>query len=541
METNKTELLSPSIQDDRENPAEDEKVNENEGSDSEDTIQRDSKPKKLPKIIINTSKTRSELTLIQHLVEKYKKFGWATCKGRNGNILWSGLEIPFEECSIATEIRVNRIPGIRNIAEKKETGFYLNKFREYYPDDFDFFPRTFLYPEEAEQFEKHLQKYPKRLYIAKPTSGSHGDGITLVRSIKDLPISKYATNVKDMVIQEYIDRPLLIDGKKFDLRLYVLISSVKPMIAFLNEEGLARFCTEDYQPPTKENLKNYYMHLTNYNLNKLSPNYKYTEEYIEINDGSKRTLTSLWKSVEKAGYSKETIMKQIRDLVQKLLVSIQPIIQFNYNTAFEGKDNGKCFHVLGIDVLIDQDLKPWLIEINGNPSLNIEHELEQTMDKRKAPTIISPVDKFVKEKVMEDAILISRKKPEKQARIQKYGSYEIVYNSEDSAYKEKQLFKDILTIFGKLSGTRYKTHLVSGKFVKLASLPGMVSDKLCKADYDILYKKIVQQSEDKQMSFATFIMAIETLATKLIDDLDPENKKDAVEALVGRILSGFDS
>ena len=43
------------------------------------------------------------------------------------------------------------------------------------------------------------------------------------------------------------------------------------------------------------------------------------------------------------------------------------------------------------------------------------------------------------------------------------------------------------------------------------------------------------------MSFATFIMAIETLATKLIDDLDPENKKDAVEALVGRILSGFDS
>jgi len=49
-----------------------------------------------------------------------------------------------------------------------------------------------------------------------------------------------------MVVQQYIDDPLLVDKKKFDLRLYVLIASVDPFIVYFNDEGMARFCTEEY-------------------------------------------------------------------------------------------------------------------------------------------------------------------------------------------------------------------------------------------------------------------------------------------------------
>ena len=118
------------------------KQNSDEHDESdEESKEIDSKPKKLPKIIINTSKTRSEHKLIQQLVEKYNKFGWGTATGWKGDVLWAGLDIPMEDYNLAKEIRVNRIPGIKELAHKKETGFYLNKFREYFPEDFTFFPK----------------------------------------------------------------------------------------------------------------------------------------------------------------------------------------------------------------------------------------------------------------------------------------------------------------------------------------------------------------------------------------------------------------
>jgi hypothetical protein len=70
----------------------------------------------------------------------------------------------------ALDIRVNRIPGMMELAHKKATGMYLNKFCEYYTEHFKFFPKTYLYPEDYEQFEQDFKK--GRVYIAKPTSGS---------------------------------------------------------------------------------------------------------------------------------------------------------------------------------------------------------------------------------------------------------------------------------------------------------------------------------------------------------------------------------
>ena len=71
---------------------------------------------------------------------------------------------------------------------------------------------------------------------------------------------------------------MLIDNKKFDLRIYVMVTQLgaypdqKP-IAFIADEGLVRLCTEDYNPPDPSNLHNLLSHLTNYSLNKLSENF----------------------------------------------------------------------------------------------------------------------------------------------------------------------------------------------------------------------------------------------------------------------------
>jgi len=71
-----------------------------------------------------------------------------------------------------------------------------------------------------------------------------------------------------------LHKPYLIDGLKFDLRVYVLITSVCPLRIFIYEEGLARFATSTYVPPLGSNLGNLFMHLTNYAINKDADNFK---------------------------------------------------------------------------------------------------------------------------------------------------------------------------------------------------------------------------------------------------------------------------
>lgn len=62
--------------------------------------------------------------------------------------------------------------------------------------------------------------------------------------------------------------------KKFDTRIYVVIKGVDPIEAYLCEEGLARFCTQNYRKPDAMNMRNLFMHLTNFSLNKNSDKFK---------------------------------------------------------------------------------------------------------------------------------------------------------------------------------------------------------------------------------------------------------------------------
>lgn len=56
------------------------------------------------------------------------------------------------------------------------------------------------------------------------------------------------------VVQEYLERPFLIDGFKCDLRIYVLVSSCDPLKVFLFNDGLVRMGTEQYKDPSPQNL-----------------------------------------------------------------------------------------------------------------------------------------------------------------------------------------------------------------------------------------------------------------------------------------------
>lgn len=87
--------------------------------------------------------------------------------------------------------------------------------------------------------------------------------------------------------------PYLIDELKFDLRIYVLLKSVSPLKIFIYKEGLARFATSKYEKPSKFNIQDFMMHLTNYAVNKKSPNFIFNEKEKDDDIGHKRSLTSV--------------------------------------------------------------------------------------------------------------------------------------------------------------------------------------------------------------------------------------------------------
>lgn len=82
----------------------------------------------------------------------------------------------------------------------------------------------------------------------------------MTHSIESIPLNE------KLVVQEYMKNPYLIDKLKFDVRLYVLITSCEPLKIFLYNEGIVRFATEEFH--CSNNIDNMFVHLTNYAINK---------------------------------------------------------------------------------------------------------------------------------------------------------------------------------------------------------------------------------------------------------------------------------
>ena len=147
---------------------------------------------------------------------------------------------------------------------------------------------------------------------------------------------------------EYIDRPLLIDGLKFDLRIYVLILNLYPLEIFLYDEGLVRFATIDYKAPSIDNLHETYMHLTNYSLNRHSINYKHTIDDKQIN-GSKRKLSLVWKQLSQM-FGNEKIERTktlIIELINKTILAVVPElrVEYEFELPLRKKQDISCFQV----------------------------------------------------------------------------------------------------------------------------------------------------------------------------------------------------
>jgi len=156
--------------------------------------------------------------------------------------------------------------------------------------EYDIWPKTYIFPEDTKRFKADRENEKKSiLYILKPAALSWGRGIKIIG--KNTNIGRR----KGYIASKYVHKPHLINGYKYDLRLYVLVTSYDPLRVYIYDEGLVRFATEKYSTK-KGALKKRFIHLTNYSVNKKALNYKQNNlqnDGIEEDQNSKWNLTML--------------------------------------------------------------------------------------------------------------------------------------------------------------------------------------------------------------------------------------------------------
>jgi tubulin polyglutamylase TTLL5 len=178
---------------------------------------------------------------------------------------------------------------------------------------------------------------------------------------------------EQVVVAKYISDPLCIDGHKCDIRIYAAVTSFDPLIIYIYEEGLVRLATVKYERNV-ENLWNPCMHLCNYSINKYHTDYIKSMDAGDEDVGHKWTLSALLRHLRNQGCNTEQLMLNIEDVIIKSILSCaQPIVAAC--RMFVPNQNN-CFELFGFDILIDDTLKPWLLEVNLSPSLGCDTPLD---------------------------------------------------------------------------------------------------------------------------------------------------------------------
>ncbi|CAG9462651.1 unnamed protein product [Pedinophyceae sp. YPF-701] len=322
-------------------------------------------------------KTNMRATVVPGVLQR--RAGWVEVTGPTGeqerfdwDLFWGDIntfikETGFLHAKMSAHQRINHFPRNYELCRKDLMATNLKKAkrkleREGRGGELDFFPPTFSLPSDWGIFMEKFRA-EDAVWIAKPVGRAQGRGIFLVSKISQLKDfkkkqpggGKENENVESYVVQKYIERPLLIGSRKFDIRLYVLVLSFRPLLAYTHRGGFCRFTSCAYNAPQKENISNLGAHLTNHAIQRK------TEDF-HCETGNKWPIRALKLfMISKYGKDRtENLFMEMERVILRSLQAVQDAVVQDWH----------CFELYGYDVMVDSDLRPQLIEVNAQPSLS---------------------------------------------------------------------------------------------------------------------------------------------------------------------------
>ena len=324
--------------------------------------------------------------------------------------MWSKHQNELQMQGLNCLQKVNHFPHSWCIGRKDRLVRTLQAMYRLHGQEFNFHPASFILPSEREAAHRQIAMDIKAaaqrggtkdrsnaaggLWIIKPVASSCGRGIQVISGSQVVALHKN----KKLLVQKYIADPYLIEGNKFDLRMYVLVTGVDPMRVYIFKEGLTRISTSSY---SLKNIDNKFAHLTNYSINKKSKDFKAASESFAgpsgdgkaaaddncETEGFKWSLTAFkkWLAKKEGDAKAEEAFRKVDDLLVKTMISAESTITPQLHSNANYRSN--CFELFGVDVLLDVKLQPHLIEVNISPSLAGSSPL----DKRIKGTLIADI------------------------------------------------------------------------------------------------------------------------------------------------------
>jgi tubulin polyglutamylase TTLL4 len=232
-----------------------------------------------------------------------------------------------------------------------------------------FYPESYLLPRDSEALIENWES--QKMWILKPSASSRGRGIQVQDSGMNGPPPAGTVGV----VQAYISRPLLITRRKFDIRLYAYVASVYPLRIYMHSAGLARFCTREYEE--RGHADDVLMHLTNFSLNKDDGGFVRCEGEESV-ESSKWSLAFWLQYMHEQGFDCAKVMAEMERVTVATVIAGMCAIRKTHRQNVPHRHT--AYELYGIDIMLDEKLKAYLIEINISPSLSgLDSELDQRL------------------------------------------------------------------------------------------------------------------------------------------------------------------
>jgi len=265
----------------------------------------------------------------------------------------------------------NHVEGNGHLANKKAMFYNMKAYYESIgKDPFKVLPITFHIKEgkNDKEYQKFIEEYEKNkehtenIWIIKPGENTNrGRGITIIRSICGLDKILIDTNKRHTyIVQKYIERPLLFNKRKFDIRCYGLLTAINNNVkGYFCNEGYLRTASKDY---SLKCIGSKIVHLTN---EAVQMNY---EEFGKFEPGNKVTYYDFQK------YLDITYPENKINFFSDILLQIKRLVTDSFRATHGKLDPAGrqyTFELFGYDFMIDNAFHVYLIEVNTNPCLEI--------------------------------------------------------------------------------------------------------------------------------------------------------------------------